>query len=196
MILPEAGNQAFADESFREAEVGGYYILAAVVFETGSHDPARSAMHELRGGRDTYKLHWNEMTSQEKHNAAKTVAELEGFHVVVVGTPVPSRRQERARALCLTKLIYELHSYGVNRLLMEGRSRALNDRDVATVRGARYELPKGAVFQIEHLPGSREALLWAADIVAGAVRFSREGSDSCRELLDARLYQIDLAIDC
>ncbi|PKW12690.1 hypothetical protein A8926_0166 [Saccharopolyspora spinosa] len=31
---------------------------------------------------------------------------------------------------------------------------------------------------------------------AGAVRFSREGSDSCRELLDARLYQIDLAIEC
>ncbi|MEV0088667.1 hypothetical protein [Saccharopolyspora sp. NPDC050642] len=60
----------------------------------------------------------------------------------------------------------------------------------------RYELPRGAAFQIEHLPGSHEALLWAADIVAGAVRTGKEGSNSCRELLDARLYQIDLAIDC
>ncbi|SDZ41038.1 hypothetical protein SAMN05216215_107011 [Saccharopolyspora shandongensis] len=136
------------------------------------------------------------MTSQEKHNAAKIVAELEGFHIVVVGTPVPRRRQERARALCLGKLVPELHSYGIDRLLMEGRSRALNERGVTTVRGARYELPKGAVFEIEHLPGSSEALLWAADIVAGAVRSSKEGSDNCRELLDARLYQIDLAIDC
>ncbi|MGW5648990.1 hypothetical protein ACWEV3_29675 [Saccharopolyspora sp. NPDC003752] len=196
MLLPETGSHAFADESFREAEIGGYYILAAVVFEAATHDLARSAMHGLRGSRNTYKLHWNEMTSQEKQNAAKTVAELEGFHIVVVGAPVPGRRQERARALCLTELVRELHGYGVDHLLMESRSRALNERDVATVRGARYELPRGAAFQIEHLPGSREALLWAADIVAGAVRTSKEGSNSCRELLEARLYQIDLAIDC
>ncbi|WP_190821081.1 hypothetical protein [Saccharopolyspora pogona] len=77
------------------------------------------------------------MTSQEKHNAAKTVAELEGFHIVVAGSPVPGRRQERARALCLAELVRELHSYGVDRLLMEGRSRTLNERDVATVRGTR-----------------------------------------------------------
>ncbi|WP_190821082.1 hypothetical protein [Saccharopolyspora pogona] len=49
---PPRDNQAFADESFQEAEVGGYYILAAMVFEAATRDPARTAMYDLRGSRN------------------------------------------------------------------------------------------------------------------------------------------------
>lgn len=163
---------AYADESFRESRAGGYYVVAAAVFEQGGHDLAREVLDSLRGRRRSAggKLHWNEMDAAEQRAAVKQLAALEALHLVVVGGPVPHRRQERARARCVRTLVLELHGYGVERLLMEGRTTALNARDVRAVQGARYELPKGSRFTIEHVPGPAEPLLWAADVVAGAVR--------------------------
>ncbi len=89
----------------------------------------------------------------------------------------------------------ELHGYGVERLLMEGRTTALNARDVRAVQGARYELPKGSRFTIEHVPGPAEPL-WAADVVAGAVRAHREGDPDCRALLEHCVYELDMDTGC
>lgn len=187
---------AFADESFLEIEVGGFYVLAAVVFENDTREAVRETMLALRGKRATRKLHWNEMDSSQKRTAAKAVADLGGFHVVTVGAPVPARRQERARVACLTRLVYELCSYGVTELWMEARTAALNARDIATVRGARYSLPKGTAFRVEHVAGREEAVFWAADIVAGAVRAHREGSGEYRAMLTDCVYEIDVITDC
>jgi hypothetical protein len=48
------------DESFREHDSSGFYVLAAAVFEADA-DEARLAMLALRGRRRVGKLHWNEM---------------------------------------------------------------------------------------------------------------------------------------
>lgn len=184
---------AFVDESFHEAPTGGFYVLAAAMFDPASHELAREAMRAILGKRKTNKLHWNEMDSQQRRTAVETVGELDGFHVVAVGTPVPRRRQERARAMCLHRLVLELHGIGVNRLWIESRTRQLNGRDVATVAGARFQLPKGTIFRVDHLAGADESLLWAADIVAGAVRTHREGAGSYRLLLDSCLCEIEVA---
>src|SRR2546421_9399633 len=97
-----APRRAFLDESFHEASVGGFYVLSAAVFDPAVYEPARKAMREIRGKRNTSKLHWNEMDSQQRRNAVKTVAGIDGLYVVAVGTPVPRRRQERARASVCT----------------------------------------------------------------------------------------------
>lgn len=194
IMVPE--RSAFVDESFQEADVGGYYVLAAVVFEPELQESARAVMRELRGARDTRKLHWNEMDAVQRHAAAKTVADLEGFYIVTVGSPVPSRRQERARAACLTRLVMELHGYGITELLVEARTAALDARDIRTVRGARFSLPKGTEFRVEHIPGKAEALFWAADIVAGAVRAGREGIEDYVTLLKDCLYAVSVVTDC
>jgi hypothetical protein len=115
---------------------------------------------------------------------------------VTVGTPVPQRRQERARAACLTRLVVELHGLGVGRLLMEARERELNRRDVRTVAGARYALPTSAVFRIDHEFAVNEPLLWAADVVAGAVRSHRLGVHAPRVLLDDCLYEVAIDTGC
>ena len=91
--------QAFIDESFHEAPTGGFYVLAAAMFDPTSYELVRRAIREIRGMRNTSKLHWNEMDAQQRRNAVKTVAGIDGFHVVTIGTPVPRRRQERARAM-------------------------------------------------------------------------------------------------
>lgn len=187
---------AFADESFFEHPTAGFYVLAAVVFDAAVAESAREAMLQLRGRRQTAKLHWNEMSTPQRLTAAKTLADLDGLHVVTVGAPVPAKRQERARAQCLTRLVVELAGYGVTDLVMEARTAALDRRDVTTVTGARHHLPRGTRFRVEHRPGGADALFWAADIVAGAVRAGRSGQGEHRRLLDDRIYEITVATDC
>ncbi|MGH3095568.1 MAG: DUF3800 domain-containing protein [Streptosporangiales bacterium] len=185
-------HRAFADESCEEATGGGIYVLAAVTFPPARGDEVTEAMRELRGRRRVAKLHWNEMERAERRAAAKRVASLEGLHVVAVGSPVPRRRQERARAACLKRLVWELHGSEMDELYMEARTRALDTRDVRTVTGARYLLPKGTSFRVEHQPGAVQPLFWAADIVAGAVRAARLGDGWYREPLADCVYEVDV----
>jgi hypothetical protein len=116
--------------------------------------------------------------------------------VVTIGSPVPQRRQERARAGCLRHLVVELHGVGVTQLLMEAREQELNQRDVRTVTGARFLLPKESRFRIDHEFGLREPALWVADLVAGAVRAHRLGDRTCRELVEEFVYEIEVVTDC
>nr|WP_255375877.1 hypothetical protein [Saccharomonospora sp. CUA-673] len=168
------------------------------MFEPADEDDVREVLQRLRGPRRRVgKLHWNEMNESQKHRAAKEIGGLEGFHVVAVGAPVPQQRQERARARCLSTLLFELHSYGAERLIMESRSKELNARDVKAFVGARYQLPKGTSFRVEHVPGPDEPLLWAADVVAGAVRASREDESApFRAALEHCVYEVSVDTGC
>lgn len=188
---------AYADESFKEQDDGGYYVLAAACFEPDGYDHARETAAPLRGGRRIGKPHWTEMDQAERERAAKALAGVEGFHIVTIGTPVPLRRQERARARCLDRLVIELHDYGIRHLVIESRGQRLNRRDIETARGARHRLlPRGTTFQVDHAPGSDEPLLWAADIVAGAVRAEQEGDSRYREILGDLIYDVTVPTGC
>lgn len=191
-MFNDAARVAFADESFHEADHGGFYVLAAAVFDEVAHEAVRAAMQQLRGKRLSSKLHWNEMDTRQQNTAAQTIAELDGFHIVTVGTPVPRTRQERARAMCLTRLVAELHSYSVTDLVIESRTAQLNERDIKTVQGARFSLPTGTRFHVTHVAGAQEPLLWSADIVAGAVRAHHQGNGTYREKLERCLYEVEL----
>ena len=79
---------------------------------------------------------------------------------------------------------------------MEARERELNRRDVRTVTGARYALPPSADFRIDHEFAANEPLLWAADVVAGAVRSHRFGMHAPRVLLEACIYEIAIETGC
>lgn len=186
------GWTAWVDESFHEAETDGFYVLAAAVFAPAALDDVRDVVLGLRGPRKVEKLHWSQMDHREHLEAAKCLADAGGAYLVAVATPVPLRRQERARARCLTVLVGELHSRGVAGMVAESRQRVLDRRDVETVRGARFGLPSGARFHISHVRGALEPVLWAADIVAGAVRVDREGDPSARRFLDPHLEVVDV----
>jgi len=188
--------RAFGDESFKESDKDGFYVLAAAVFDRAVHDEVRIVMSELRGKRRIPKLHWNEMDPAEQEAAVKTLADLDGFHLVAVGTPVPRRRQERARACCLRRLVHELSAFDVEMLVLESRTATLDARDVETVKGSRFDLPKGTPFRVTHQPGKLEPLLWAADIVAGAIRAGEDGRPGYRRLIEDLVYEIAVETDC
>lgn len=177
------GSVAYVDESFHEHPTDGFYVLAAAVFSAEAEE-ARQTMLGLRGRRRVDKLHWNEMDSRQQTGAAQAVAGLPGMYLVTVGTPVPQRRQERARRASLRRLIYELHSRGVTQVLMEARQAKLDRADVELVASTRYDLPKGTVLRVDHQRGATEPLFWVADIVAGAVRADREGEAVYRRILE------------
>ncbi|EWC63463.1 hypothetical protein UO65_1140 [Actinokineospora spheciospongiae] len=44
---------------------------------------------------------------------------------MAVGTPVPAKRQERARAKCLERMVTEPHDWGVELLMIEARTAQL-----------------------------------------------------------------------
>ncbi|MDX3099032.1 hypothetical protein PV417_31780 [Streptomyces sp. ME19-03-3] len=188
---------AWLDESFREHESAGFYIIAATILDPASTGTARLTMRGLKGPRDTTKLHWNEMDHTERKDAAQVVAALEGLHVVSVGSPVPQRKQERARSKCLRALILELHGFGVSRLCLEAREEELNVRDIRTIATVRQTiLPKGTLMRAEHVPGAMEPLLWISDIVAGATRAQRRGDSRYADLLGETLIDFDVPTDC
>ncbi|MEE2040893.1 hypothetical protein Q8791_27100 [Nocardiopsis sp. CT-R113] len=196
LLFPPGGLVAYADESFLEDRERGYYVVATAVIDPAHLDHARQVMLDLRGTRRTGKTHWTEMDRQERKRAATRVAAIEGMHIVAVGTPVPPRRQERARARCLEHLVAELYGYGVSTLVMESRTRDLDQRDIRAVIGARRALPKGTRFAIEHTAGAVEPLLWVADVLAGAVRADRHGEESYRSILAERIYDFDVDTGC
>jgi len=187
---------AWLDESFHEHDSAGFYILAAAVIEPAVADGVRETMRRMKGGRATDKAHWTEMDHRERLAAARLVADQTGLHIVSVGSPVPKRRQERARSKCLMALIMELHGFGVNQLYLEAREEALNKRDIATVVAARQALPKGTRFRADHIPGPTEPLLWVSDIVAGAVRAQRQGNSQYRDVLGEVLLDFDVPTGC
>lgn len=189
------GTSAWSDESFQEKDSAGFYILAAAVIEPAALDEARTSMEKLRGRRATAKAHWTEMDHRQRRRAAELVAGLGGLHVVAIGSPVPPRKQERARSKCLAELVTQLHGFEVGRLYMEAREPQLNARDVETVQRARLALPKGTVFRVEHLHGNAEPLLWVADVVAGACRAEQLGRGEYREMLGEAVLDFEVSTD-
>lgn len=190
---PAGGRVAYGDESYLEAVSGGYYVLASVTFDPSVAEEARQAMRELRGNRRTDKLHWNEMDRKQREAAAFTVASLEGFHVVAVGAPVPLKRQERARAACLARLVDELYGYEVRTLVLESRGRTLDKKDERVVRPFQAQHNDDR-FTLRHEPGGNEPLLWAADIVAGAVRAKQDGESRYCDILHDNLYDVTVFV--
>ncbi len=121
-LPPTTPPMAFADESFQEDQPRASTCSPRRSSRSELSKPTRELMRHLLGSRRTNKLHWHEMDRLQQKDAAYRVAGIEGFHIVAVGTPVPRRRQERARAARLTALVGELHGFGVQHLLIEARS--------------------------------------------------------------------------
>jgi hypothetical protein len=185
--------EAFVDESYDDRSEPGFYVLAAAVLPADRHAELREAMLAIRARHQTSKLHWHPMNEQQKLDVAKRIGAFEEMHVVTIGAPVSHQKQERGRALCLHRLVMELHGAGVTRLVAEGRQPGLDARDVETVRRTRqHMLPKGAVFRIEHQRGAREPLLWLSDMVAGAIRARIQGNPMFFDSLAHCVVEVDV----
>jgi hypothetical protein len=161
---------AWVDESMHVD--AGLYILAAVVCDPDGCDAIRDTMRSLLDV-DQPKLHWVDESPERREKIAGTVAQIDMAAVVVIGTPMSRKKQERARAVCLESMVVHLAGMGVKQVLLEERTESLNVRDrqlIIAIRGKKL-IPSG--MRIEIGKPSVEPMLWVPDAIAGAVGADR-----------------------
>ncbi|MEX1908685.1 hypothetical protein L6241_10335 [Janibacter sp. Y6] len=186
---------AWGDESIRDLDGagGGKYFLGAAIPEPQDCASIRERLLSLP--RTERKLHWHSADDRRRRAIMRVVDSLPSQHVVIVAIPVDRNRQERARAKCLERMLYELDARGVAELVMEARTDALNRKDLRLVdqlRGSRRLTPS---IRLNFGKPSGEPLLWLPDQVLGAVGAADSGDDRwLSSTLNRQVERIDIQV--
>lgn len=184
--------RAYVDEAHSAStEPQGRYILAASLLADEDAEGARRVLAALR--RTGPKLHWRDEGDRRRLQVAQAVAEVPALHVVVNLTASTQMRVERMRRLCLIRLLIELDSLGVGRVVAESRGSADDGRDRALLDALRAQRALSSGLRLDHRPGPSEPLLWLPDVVCGVVRASLDGDHSFwSAVLDGERCAIEL----
>jgi hypothetical protein len=183
---------AFVDESMRApqgAEPGVYRVAAALVDSVDIPD-IRAAMQTLSPKPGT-RFHWHEESDKGRDKAVALISGLSMLHVVVTGAPLMSAKQERARRLCMRRLLPELERAGVRHVWIDARRLAQNRSDIRAVDAFRQGRLIGRLIRVDHVRSWDEPLLWAPDAVAGVLT---GGQPEYRASLDSMLTEYSVRI--
>jgi hypothetical protein len=101
-------------------------------------------------------------------------------------------RSERARRFCLDRLLAELSSRGVDRVVVESRNEALDARDRAVLTGMRRAGVVRPVMEVRWDLASAHPALWAADCFVGLVTSWLGGDEEMHGGLERRITVIDV----
>lgn len=123
------------------------------------------------------------------------IAEHDLVHIVVVGSPIDPRRQERARRQCLERLVFELGNMDVSQVWLESRTQSLNDRDRRMFAALHAKRAMPGELHIDFALPTDEPMLWVADAVAGACGQARRGvALDVRAALGTGIDEIDILL--
>lgn len=179
---------AWVDESGSDAAADPHtYILAAAVCAGDAVDDARGAMESLRlvGQR---KVHWRDESDKRRLHLVESVAAIGLEHLVVVRDGRVDERPERRRRHCLERLFHELAQLGVESATVESRGPKDDERDSKMLDYMRRKgVLAGAALHVQHRAGPADPLLWAPDVVCGAVTRDRVGDASYLRVLQRKL---------
>lgn len=164
---PSPRVSAWGDESMRFAGAPQAYVMAAAIIDDVVQDDVREVMRPLRVAGP--KLHWRDLDQRQRDKVVKVIAGLEVMHMVAIAIPMDPRRQERARAKCMERLLAHLAQFGVEQLTMEQRSPLLNTRDQRLITRLRGKRAFPSTLSVNFGRPSAEPLLWVPDAVAGAI---------------------------
>lgn len=142
------------------------YLLGASIAE--AEDGEASVLlrrHAPRNG----KLHWRDLGVDGKTKVRELIPRLGLRHVVVIAAPLAASRQERARGRCFERLLWELSRRSVSSVIVEARSPQQDRTDLKRVDGLRARAVIPRTMRVSWVPGVKEAMLWAPDIVIGAL---------------------------
>jgi hypothetical protein len=190
---------AYVDESMRQRSDGeGIYVIAAAILDDEDAGSIRQRVKALARTRRS-RIHWRDATEAERRKAVAAIVELEVLHLVVVGTRLNLRAQERCRRLCLRRLLWEVGAAGVGQVWLESRTASLNAKDYAAVEAWRAQhVVRGDLLVDFAQPfgPAGDQLLWLADIVAGAVSTARgDGDNQYLMTLDPLITEITIKLD-
>ncbi|GAA2204378.1 hypothetical protein GCM10009850_003280 [Nonomuraea monospora] len=171
MILPFS---AYVDESMVLAR--SVYLLAAVLVAPHQADRYRTELRALLLRRQP-RLHWRDENDKRRTQLVEAVAALRPSGIVVAGSGLDPKRQERARRKCMQCLLWELGDHHVVDVVFERRDRELDQRDheLAVALKGRHSIPPR--LQLSWCDPKSEPLLWLPDIIAGAKSLAERGDD-------------------
>jgi hypothetical protein len=186
---------AWVDESVlvEDPTDPGTYVLAAVVASPHECDPIREGLRGLVAPKQA-RLHWKDEESGRRDLITASVAAMNLLAIVTVGTPVDKKKQERARRVCLERLLFELDQLDVDQVWLEARTQSLNARDqkmVASMRGSKA-IPRGMRVDFER--PLAEPMLWLPDVVAGTVTAVQRGRSHWFDQLSGSVELIDVKV--
>lgn len=168
------------------------YLLAAAIANPIVCEPAREALRPFKA-KGAPKLHWHSEDDGRRRKITAVVASFDVESLVIIGTPVDLRRQERARAQCMEHLLWQLDQLQVEHVWVENRTASLNRRDMQTVDRLRGRRLISNEIRLDFAYPSQEPMLWLPDIVAGAVSCARCGeTDEWMTAIEHQVYEIDL----
>lgn len=154
---------AWGDESIRIIASPPVYLLAATIISPEEPiEPLLMVKPKYAG-----KLHWRDMTYRLQAKSLRALSRVEHVTTIVVGAPLPKKKQERGRRKCLERLLPELESNGVSFFVLESRGNQKDKKDIELLLSMRR---KGLIDEIEiaHKRAENEPKLWIPDQILGA----------------------------
>jgi hypothetical protein len=185
---------SYVDESIRAGE-RGLYVVGVVLVDPGDADAMRRRARAVLLRRQR-RFHWHEEGAEQRRRMLGLIAGSGVAPRAYVCQPVPLRREERARALCLNALLWDLWQHlGVARLVLERRQASGDRRDSRTIQAAKAAKRADPALRWSFVRPDDEPLLWLADAVASAmssVAAGAAGGEGYRALLGPGLTEIDV----
>ncbi len=171
---------AWVDESIHtpdESTPSGLYVMAAAIGYPSTAEATREVLRSLVPKRQV-RLHWRDDAPMHG-KVIDAIAASQVANVVVVGSPLDPRNQERARRKCLERLLWELcKTWDASTVWLESRTASLNRKDMRLVDALRGQRALSARIRVEIELPSQEPMLWVADAIAGCVAAARKGDAS------------------
>jgi uncharacterized membrane protein len=185
---------AWVDESIHVSATVPTYVLAAVIADPSGCDPIREGLRTLVR-RPRQRIHWRNEEPADRLQAVSLIADAGLDHIVVVASPLNPRKQERARRKCMEQLAFHFTTEpGLAIAYLESRTASLNRADEAMFAALRGSQVIDSSLRFEFALPSLDPMLWAADVVAGAVAASYRDEPAYRQALAPRLRVYDLSI--
>ena len=164
---------AYLDEAFSAGPVG-VYVVAVVLVPPARADGLRFDLRQLFGRR-AQRFHWHQEKDPVRQTMLEFIADANLAAVSATSRLRDARVQERARALTLERVLWELRPMRVRHLVLESRQERNNQRDRRRILAAQSAGIAARDLTYEFgLPNS-EPLLWVADALAGAVLAAEAG---------------------
>ena len=114
----------FVDESIR-AGANGIYVIAAAIIAPSDSDHMRQDVRALLRGRQQ-RFHWRDESEAMRQRMLDHLTRLDLDAIISVQEPVEPAKLERARALCLQRLLWELLDTDLEELVIESPLGSLN----------------------------------------------------------------------
>jgi hypothetical protein len=165
---------AYVDESLRRrADDLSVYAMAAVVVDSADHEALRATLKSLLLG-NRRRLHWRDESPKHRIEIAEALASLPIEGMVVAHIHDRTTRHERARRLCLERLLHELGAGSAAGVVIESRS-AEDRLDRGLLTGLRRSRRVPLSMEVRWESPLDEPLLWSADAVVGATTWWLDG---------------------